>query len=109
MAETKVIDEKKAIRRAVDTGKVVFGSKKTVQEIKTGSLKMVIVASNCPKDIKERIEHYSKLSDISVHVFNGTGVELGSACGKPFSVAVLNVINEGNSQVLDLLGENIEA
>ncbi|MCK4883431.1 MAG: 50S ribosomal protein L30e [Candidatus Diapherotrites archaeon] len=103
------MDEKKAIRRAVDTGKVVFGSNKTIQEIKTGDLKMVVVASNCPKDIKERIEHYSKLSNVPVYDFKGTGVELGSTCGKPFSVAVLNIMDEGNSQVLDLLGEDIEA
>ena len=56
------IDVTKAIRMAVDTGKVEIGARKTEKIVKNGKGKMIIIANNCPKDIKDNIEYYSRFS-----------------------------------------------
>ncbi|MGC9517255.1 MAG: 50S ribosomal protein L30e [Methanomicrobiales archaeon] len=98
------MDIDRGIRVAVDTGNVTLGSDKSIQELKLGKGKLVIIAENSPEDIKEDVMYYSKLSDISIYTFKGTSVELGSVCGKPFSVATLIVKDPGDSNILEVMG-----
>jgi len=97
------IDVNKAIRMAVDTGKVEIGARKTEKYIKNGKGKMIIIADNCPKDIKHNIKYYSRLSDIFLYPFKGNNMDLGRACGKPFSVSALVVFEAGDSNILNLI------
>jgi hypothetical protein len=46
--------------------------------------------------------YWSKMFGIPVFEFPGKGLELGSVCGKPFSIATLLVLDAGKSKVLDL-------
>ncbi len=96
------MDIERGIRVAVDTGKVILGSNKSIQAIKLGKGELVVMAANTPKNLKEDIEVYSKLSEMPVHVFDGSSVELGSVCGKPFTVSVLVVLEPGDSNILEL-------
>ena len=96
------MDIERGIRVAVDTGKVILGSNKSIQAIKLGNGELVVMAANAPKNLKEDIEVYSKLSEIPVHIFDGSSVELGSICGKPFTVSVLVVQESGDSNILEL-------
>ncbi|MBQ6220604.1 MAG: 50S ribosomal protein L30e [Methanosphaera sp.] len=96
------MDIERGIRVAVDTGKVILGSNKSIQAIKLGNGELVVLAANAPKTLKEDIEVYSKLSEIPVHVFDGSSVELGSICGKPFTVSVLVIQEPGDSNILEL-------
>jgi large subunit ribosomal protein L30e len=96
------MDIDRAIRVAVDTGKVILGSRKTIQAVELGEGELVVISANCPKDVKGDIETYSKLSEIPVYTFNGSSVELGSICGKPFTVASLIVQEPGDSNILEL-------
>ena len=96
------MDIERGIRVAVDTGKVILGSNKSIQAIKLGNGELVVLAANAPKTLKEDVEVYSKLSEIPVHVFDGSSVELGSVCGKPFTVSVLVVQEPGDSNILEL-------
>jgi len=98
------MDVDRGIRVAVDTGNVTLGSDKSIQELKLGKGKLVIIADNSPEDIKEDVMYYSKLSDISVYEYDGTSVELGSVCGKPFSVATLIIKDPGDSNILEVMG-----
>ena len=98
------MDVDRGIRVAVDTGSVTLGSVKSIQGLKLGKGKLVILAENCPKDIKEDVMHYSNLSDIPVYDYNGTSVELGSVCGKPFTVATLTIKDPGDSNILEVTG-----
>jgi large subunit ribosomal protein L30e len=43
--------------------------------------------------------------DVPIYGFEGMGKDLGSACGKPFSVATLAVIEPGDSEIMALLRE----
>ena len=95
------MDVDRGIRVAVDTGDVTLGSEKSIQSLKLGKGKLVVVASNAPKDIIEDVEYYANLSEIPSYVYDGTSVDLGSVCGKPFTVATLIVNDPGDSTILD--------
>ncbi len=97
------IDVIKAIRMTVDTGKVELGAGKTQKHIKNGKGKIVVVSDNCPKETKTNIEYYSKLSDIPLYHFKGSNMELGEACGKPFSVSAMVVFEQGDSNIFKLI------
>ena len=97
------MDVDRGIRVAVDTGDVTLGSEKSIQSLKLGKGQLVVVAKNSPKEILEDVEYYSKLSEIPVHTFDGTSVELGSVCGKPFTVATLVINDPGDSTILEII------
>ena len=95
------MDVDRGIRVAVDTGNVTLGSEKSIQSLKLGKGQLVVVAQNAPKDIIEDVEYYANLSEIPSLVYDGTSVDLGSVCGKPFTVATLIVNDPGDSTILD--------
>lgn len=95
------IDLEKALRKALKTGKVYLGSKRTIKALRNGEAKLVVLAMNCPEEVKEEIKKYS----VPTITFKGTNMELGAVCGKPFSVAALAVVEAGESEILNV-GEN---
>ncbi|HIJ08112.1 TPA: 50S ribosomal protein L30e [Candidatus Bathyarchaeota archaeon] len=97
-----MIDLDKAIATAVKTGKVSFGTNAAVQSAKTGKAKMIVLASNCPKDIKEDIEYYSKISGIPVIAHKGASMDLAEVCKKPFIISALTVRETGDSEILKI-------
>lgn len=92
----------KQIQIAVKTGKVALGIKEALEAVKFAKAKLLILASNCPKDEKLSILHFAKASAIPVHTYPGTSLDLGSACGKQFVVAALTIRDPGDSDILKL-------
>lgn len=84
------------IRKTVKTGEVMIGSKETIKAIARKTAKAVIMAQNCPADIKESIN----ASGVRIIKFPGMGVELGVLCRKPFIVASAAIIEPGESNIL---------
>ena len=84
----------RALKVAADTGQLRFGVKSVRQAAKQGKARLVVVASNCPAD----------LTGIAakVYAFPGTNAELGAACGRPFSVSALAVVDPGDSNILSV-------
>ncbi|MCS7387060.1 MAG: 50S ribosomal protein L30e [archaeon GB-1867-005] len=99
------IDLERELKIALKTGKVALGSNSAIKYAKLGKGKLIILASNCPSDIKSDILYYSKLSKIPVYVFPGSSWELGSICRKPFMVAALTILDPGDSEILMLVEE----
>jgi large subunit ribosomal protein L30e len=97
-----VIDLNKAIATAVKTGKVTFGADSAVQNAKSGRAKMIVIATNCPRNIREDIEYYSRLSDVPFITFKGTALDLAAVCGKPFTISALSIREPGDSEILKL-------
>jgi len=98
-----MVDMDKAIRMAVDTGKVEFGVNSALRLASSGEARLIVISSNCPKKFKEDITYYSKLSKTAVYGFGGTSLELGSLCGKPFPISALSIHDPGNSNILELM------
>ena len=92
-----MIDLGRALKSAMTTGKVVFGVQQSEKMIKSREAKLIIVARNCPSDYL-----VSKGHDVPVYRFEGTNMELGALCGKPFSVSSIAVIDKGASNILSL-------
>jgi len=97
-----MIDVDKAIATAVKTGKVSFGANTALQNAKTGKAKMIVLAANCPKDIKEQVEYYGQLSKVPVMTYKGTSIDLAAVCNKLFIISALSIRETGDSEILKL-------
>lgn len=86
----------------VSTGKVILGADKSIKALKLGQAKLVILSSTCQKAIRDDVLHYAKLANIPVYLYPGDGAELGLACGKPFFVNVMVVLEPGDSNILNI-------
>ncbi|AKB19781.1 MULTISPECIES: 50S ribosomal protein L30e [unclassified Methanosarcina] len=90
------INVDKSLIKAVKTGNVIVGANRTVDAAASGSAKMVVLASNCPEDIKKKIQ----ATNVLVLEYEGTSVELGPVCGKPFTIAAMAILDAGESDIL---------
>lgn len=95
------------LKFVVKTGAVVIGSKRTLDMVKLGKVKYVVIASNVPEEIKQDIEYYAKLSDVKIIRFPGTNRDLGTTIGKPFAIAVVGIVDPGQvpTEILDRFTE----
>jgi len=80
----------KTLKEAVKAKKVIIGADRTLKNLKLGKLKRVYLASNVKQDIKEDIEHYTKLFEVKLVQLKEDNEELGLICKKQFSVSVLS-------------------
>lgn len=62
--------------------KGMIGFKEIMSGIKTGKIKKVVVANNCPQFLADKL-------GIPVDVFEGDQSQLGTKLGKPFSVSMV--------------------
>lgn len=83
-----MIDE---LRNAIKEKSVIIGTKQTIKNLKLKNVKSIVVANNCPENVRKDIEYYSKLTGIKMENFDGTAKQLGILCGKPFSIAVMAI------------------
>jgi len=90
------INLNKELMAAVKTGKVLLGSKQSIKAASAGNAKLVVVASNCPSAVRRSLEE----ANVPIIQFDGMGVDLGTVCGKPFAIAALAVVDEGESEIL---------
>ena len=97
-----MIDINKAIASAVETGKVWFGANNAIKNVKVGKAKLVVLAENCPENIRGDIEYYCKFSKIPMIIYKGTSLDLGAVCGKPFMVSTLTIREPGDSDILKI-------
>jgi len=89
------------IRLAVDTGEVALGSRTAAKAVSDDKAKLVVVAAKGKRKIVEDMLHNSAVAGIKAIKYDGSAVELGTACGKPYPVNVLAIINPGNSNILN--------
>jgi len=93
------MDINRELRNLVSTGEVYFGQRQALKALKGKKAKIIIAASNCPTVELDKVK---AVSGAKVFKFEGTNVDLGAACGKPFTVSMITVIKEGESRILDL-------
>jgi len=90
------INVDKALIKVIRTGSVIIGSNRTIDAAVSSDAKMVVLAANCPEDVRLKIES----TNVPVLNYFGTSVELGPACGKPFTIAAMAIIDAGESDIL---------
>ncbi|MGZ5520185.1 MAG: 50S ribosomal protein L30e [Halobacteriota archaeon] len=97
------LDIAKSLRTAIRDGKVSIGAKNTLKSIKRGDNQLVVLASNCPQRFHEKIISKS-VPTVDLEI---TTVELGSMCGKPFTISALSIIDAGSSDIMSIREKEI--
>ncbi|KAK0708801.1 50S ribosomal protein L30e-like protein [Apiosordaria backusii] len=82
------------------SGKVVLGYRSTLKALRTGKARLILIAANTPPLRKSELEYYSMMSKTSVHHYNGTNIELGTALGKLFKCSTMAILDAGDSDIL---------
>jgi large subunit ribosomal protein L30e len=88
-----------ALKVALQTGKVRLGLEETLQSAKDKKAKILIIAKSCPDLSLLEKKRYDR---IPIYHYDGSAVDLGAACGKPFPVSALAVLDPGSSAILSL-------
>tara|TARA_B000000532_G_C18771119_1_gene363999 strand:+ start:72 stop:386 length:315 start_codon:yes stop_codon:yes gene_type:complete len=98
--EMNEMDLARQLKNAISSGNLLFGQRQTMSACNSSDARMVIIAANCPPDYIEDLR--SRHPDVPMHQVELVNRELGAACGKPFAVSVLSVIDAGDSDLLTL-------
>ncbi len=93
------MDLNHALKVALETGKVKIGLTETRAAADAKKAKLLIVAKSCPD---ERLRTDRTVGKIPVYHFDGSAVELGQACGKPFPISAMAIVDPGSSAILTL-------
>jgi large subunit ribosomal protein L30e len=97
------------IKRAIETGKVVLGSRQTIKLLANAKCKAVLYARDAPEMIKLDIQKLSRLSGIPAIEVPWDSKQLGIICGRPHVVAAMAIVDPGYSEILkeiEKLSEN---
>jgi large subunit ribosomal protein L30e len=91
----------RALQTAIKTGKVKIGSKETIKVARKGEPKpkLIIIAKNCPAKIKNQLMELK----LAIYEYPGQSTDLGMACGLPYTIAALAIMDPGESEILNLL------
>merc|ERR1712071_419362 len=82
------------------SGKYCLGLRQTLKTLRQGKSKLVIITNNTPPLRKSEIEYYAMLAKTGVHLYTGSNIELGTACGKYFRVCTLSITDPGDSDII---------
>jgi large subunit ribosomal protein L30e len=89
-------DLNKVFRSVLSSGKVVIGTRQTIDAVKNGTAQVVVLSSNCLEKTRNELKGVQAIN------YHGNGVDLGIACGKPFSITAFAVMEPGDSGILSL-------
>ena len=93
------------LRNAIDTGKVLLGTRESTKECLVGNPKLLVISSTIKETNKKQLEYYAKLLNIPFVDYVENGFELGSVCGKPFSVSALVITDFGQSSIIEVINQ----
>ena len=98
-----MVDIEKVLKTTVKKGNVKIGSKQTKQVISDGTAKLIVFANNSP--YSSEITTLAKKKKIPIYTCDSNSINLGNTCGKSFAVSVFAVIEEGGSNILNLVNK----
>lgn len=96
-----MVDIDKVLKTAVKKGKVKIGSKQTKSVISDGSAKLVVISNNCPHT--DEITVIAKKKKIPIYNYKSNSIDLGYSCGKAFSVSSFAILDDGGTNILNLI------
>ncbi len=70
---------------SLPSGKHVIGMNSIMKGIKSGKVKSIIIASNAPQDIIDKLT----VSGVRIRVFSGDERAVATKLGKPFPIAAI--------------------
>lgn len=104
--------EPKELRRHLEvitrTGKLILGFRQSYLSILHRKSRLIILAGNCPPDLEKEIRIACAMTRVPLLKTKVPGKELGFMAGKPYSAAVISVIDPGNSNILEIVAPAAE-
>jgi len=67
--------------------KVIIGARSVIKAMERGEVERVLIASNAPDWIKEKVIESAKKAKVKVEIFKGNELRLGIKVGRPFPIA----------------------
>jgi large subunit ribosomal protein L30e len=98
-----MVDIQKALKDVVKKGMVHIGEKRTKAAITNDTAKLIVIAKNCPY-ASDLLTHATE-KKIPTYTYTGSSVDLGTTCGKGYAVSSFAVINEGDSNIMQLISK----
>lgn len=80
------------LKKLAEGNKLLLGTQATVKGLKQGRIARVFISSNCPKDVRDDLIHYKKVSEVELEEIGMTNEEFGVLCKKPFSISVAGLL-----------------
>jgi large subunit ribosomal protein L30e len=101
----KEFDIDNNIKVAYKTGKIIYGKKQVLKQVRNNPFKMIIIANNCPKELEVQLNYYNTLlqNKFFLYRYKGSSWDLGLAFAKPYMISAIGVISEGDSDLLSLM------
>ena len=98
-------DVHRELQKVLHRGEVLLGSKETVKAVLNDEARVVIHASKCPERVKQIFADAARNGDedLIVYEYPANSLELGLACGKPYSIASLCIIDPSDSAIVHVL------
>jgi len=94
------MDLSRQLKNAIATGNLLFGQRQAKDACASGEAKMIILAANCPENYTTELR--AAHPEVTMHRARMVNRELGIACGKPFSVSTITVLDAGDSDLMAL-------
>ena len=96
------------IKVAYKTGKMIFGKTQVLRQLRQDPFKMIIIANNCPVELKTQLSYYNSLinNNIFIHEYKGSSWDLGLVMGKPYMISVIGINDFGDSDLITLKAKN---
>ena len=82
------------IRKYLENKKVVFGARQAVKHAKLDNAREIFLSGNCEPQLRNKLVHYSTLSELKVQQLQQNSDELSIALNKDFGVNVLTIVGE---------------
>jgi large subunit ribosomal protein L30e len=78
---------------------VQIGLTETLAAAEAKKARLLIVSKTCPdpKLVRERA-----VGKVPIYHYDGTAVELGQACGRPYPISAMAILDPGSSAILSL-------
>jgi large subunit ribosomal protein L30e len=96
-----MVDVNKALKDVSKKGTIIIGEKQTKVAVQKGNAKLIVIANNCP--YAETILALAKEHKVPAYTYAATGVDLGYTCGKNYPISAFAVLEEGESNILQLV------
>lgn len=90
------------------TGSFVAGFNEVYRLLLHGKLEGVIYVSNLPRQLSVRLRNAMELSKTPAIVYEGSRVTLGKALNLKHPAAVIGVVNQGESGILEDIRQNVK-
>jgi large subunit ribosomal protein L30e len=93
----------KTIKEGISTNKCKIGTKQVMRSIK-GS-KIIILSNSLMARNKSKILEEAKSSQVPTLLYDGSSVQLGRLCNKPFRISALSLKVGKDNEIQELLKE----